>query len=397
MMNARLCYIGLEIKRAWKRFPLLAAGAAALLFLMGAAALLAGRALYGDAVTGRIAVGVVLPEGDQTARQAASMLSSMESVKSLCDFIYMDEEACRRGLAEGNLSAALLVPEELVDGIMNGINTPITVLLPRGNVLESRIFKELTEAGASTLGAGQAGIYAGDELLSLYEKADSIADLEADLNAIYLRCSLPRLEYFRQIRVSAAGDVDTLTFYGISMSVFFLLLCAVPVSGFLTPWKQGMKRKLALAGIGPCTRAGARILGLASLLAVPALILGIGAGAAGYVRWELLGAAALLLVCLGCAGTAVFFYQAAGGFFGGVMLLFLASAVLHFLAGGFLPLVFLPRAFAGIAAVNPSYILMEGIKMIVTAHWEPGVFVRLGLLAVFCFGGIAILEGVRRK
>ena len=73
-MSARLCYIGLEIKRAWKRFPFLAAGAAALLFLMGAAALLAGRALYGDAVTRRISVGVVLPEGDRTARQAASML-----------------------------------------------------------------------------------------------------------------------------------------------------------------------------------------------------------------------------------------------------------------------------------------------------------------------------------
>ena len=156
-MSARLCYIGLEIKRAWKRFPFLAAGAAALLFLMGAAALLAGRALYGDAVTGRISVGVVLPEGDRTARQAASMLSSMESVKSLCDFIYMDEEACRESLAEGELAAALLVPDDLVSGIMNGENTAITVLVPEGNVLESRIFRELTQAGAATLGAGQAG------------------------------------------------------------------------------------------------------------------------------------------------------------------------------------------------------------------------------------------------
>ena len=62
-MPARLCYMGLEMKRAWKRFPQLAAGAAAFLFLIGAAALLAGRALYGGQVTGRIAVGVVLPEG----------------------------------------------------------------------------------------------------------------------------------------------------------------------------------------------------------------------------------------------------------------------------------------------------------------------------------------------
>ena len=396
-MSARLCYIGLEIKRAWKRFPFLAAGAAALLFLMGAAALLAGRALYGDAVTGRISVGVVLPEGDRTARQAASMLSSMESVKSLCDFIYMDEEACRESLAEGELAAALLVPDDLVSGIMNGENTPITVLLPEGNVLESRIFRELTQAGAATLGAGQAGIYAGDELLALDDMTDSISRLEEDLNRMYLRYSLPRLEYFRRVQVSAAGDVDTLTFYGISMSVFFLLLCAVPVSGFLAPWKPSMRRKLALEGIGSCTCAGARILGLASLLAFWALILGALAGAAGYVEWQAAGSAALVLVCLGCSGTAVFLYQAAGGFFGGVMLLFLASSAMHFMAGGFLPLVFLPKIFAGMSAVNPSFILMEGVKMIVTAHWDPGVFARLGLLAAAGFAGTAILEEVRRR
>ena len=62
------------------------AGAIALLFLAGAIALLAGRALYGDAAAGRVAVGVVLPKEDALARQMVSMISSLDSVKSLCDF-----------------------------------------------------------------------------------------------------------------------------------------------------------------------------------------------------------------------------------------------------------------------------------------------------------------------
>ena len=49
------------------------------------------------------------------------------------------------------------------------------------------------------------------------------------------------------------------------------------------------------------------------------------------------------------------------------------------------------------SAVNPSFILMEGVKMIVTAHWDPGVFARLGLLAAAGFAGTAILEEVRRR
>ena len=396
-MPARLCYMGLEMKRAWKRFPQLAAGAAAFLFLIGAAALLAGRALYGGQVTGRIAVGVVLPEGDRAARQAASMISSMESVKSLSDFIYMDEEECREGLARGELAAGLLVPEDLVSGIMDGTNTPITVLFPRENGLEGRIFEELTQAGAATLGAGQAGIYAGDELLISLGMAESVAQLEKDLNQIYLSRSLPRLDYFGQVRVNAAGDVDTMTFYGISMAVFFLLLCPVPVSGFLEPLKQEMGRKLYLAGIGPGTVAAARILGLASLLAVPALVLAAGAGAAGYVSWEASSAGLLALVCLAAASVPVFLYQAAGGFFGGVILLFGVVSVLHFMAGGFLPLVFLPRVFSELAAFNPCYILMEGLKMAVTARFDVLAAVRLAVLAAVCFAGTAVLEEVRRK
>ena len=102
-------------------------------------------------------------------------------------------------------------------------------------MLESRIFRELTQAGAATLGAGQAGIYAGEELLALYDMTDSISRLEEDLNRMYLRYSLPRLEYFRRVQVSAAGDVDTLTFYGISMSVFFLSCVRCPYRGFWLP------------------------------------------------------------------------------------------------------------------------------------------------------------------
>ena len=96
------------------------------------------------------------------AKKALAMVSSLESVKSICDFEYMNKEECLDKLNAGKLYAVMEVPEGFVQDIMNGTNTPVKILLPRGTGLESRIFKELTDAGASTLGAGQAGIYAGD-------------------------------------------------------------------------------------------------------------------------------------------------------------------------------------------------------------------------------------------
>ena len=60
-----------------------------------------------------------------------------------------------------------------------------------------------------------------------------MSSLETDLNRIYMGYSLPRMDYFKNVRVSATGDVDTIHFYGISTAVLFLLLCAIPVSAYL--------------------------------------------------------------------------------------------------------------------------------------------------------------------
>lgn len=119
-MRTRLVYLRLELKRAWKRFPHMMAGAIALLLLVGAAALLSARALYGERAVGRVAVGVILPEGDGLARQAVSMLSSLDSVESLCDFKYMDREEALRQLEKGQVYAVMEVPPQFVEDIING-------------------------------------------------------------------------------------------------------------------------------------------------------------------------------------------------------------------------------------------------------------------------------------
>ena len=109
-MSMYLVYWKLELKRAYQRFPQMLAGAIALLFLAGAIALLAGRALYGDAAVSRVTVGVTVP-GDALSRQMVSMISSLDSVKSLCDFQYLEREECLKGLQDGRLNAVMDLPE----------------------------------------------------------------------------------------------------------------------------------------------------------------------------------------------------------------------------------------------------------------------------------------------
>lgn len=395
-MLSDLVYLGLELKRALKRLPQILAGAVALLFLMGAIAFLSARTLYGDAALGRIAVGVVLPEDGALAKKAVDMIASLDSVKSICDFTYLDKEAGLEKLESGELYAVMEIPEGMIRGIMDGTNTPVHVFLAADAGLEGQIFRELADAGATILSASQAGIYAADDLCRIYGIESSIGQVEADLNRIYLSYSLPRSDYFRHRTVSATGDVDTARFYGISAYVLFLLLCAIPVSGYLIPMRISFSRKLSLEGIGAPVRTGARILGLAVLFAaasVPAAVLAAAGGAfaagglsaaglsaGGSLTDIFLRLAVLAAVCLAAASFAALLYQLAGTLLGGVMLLFLAAAGQHFLAGGFLPPVFLPEAVRRLAPFLPSAILMDGVRAAVTAAWDPSVFARLTVL-----------------
>lgn len=377
-----LVYLELELKRALKQLPHIYAGAIALFFLMGAIALLSSRTLYGDAVTGRIAVGVILPGQDVLAEKVIGMVSSLGSVKSLCDFEYVDEEEGLERLNRGELYAVMQIPEEFVQDIMDGTNTPVQILLPADAGLEGRIFRELTDAGARTLSASQAGIYAGGELCRLYGLNSSIGRLEADLNKIYLGYSLPRNDYFRHRTERATNDVDTIQFYGISACVLFLILCAIPVSGYLLPRRPVFIRKLALAGIGRPLQVSARVLGLSLLLIAVALPVAAICIGKGWIAGGLMPAAVLVLVCLAAASLVSLCYQAAGTLMGGIILLFLAGVGQHFLAGGFLPLVFLPETVRKLAPFLPSTILMDGLQMTVTADWNFAGFGKLGLLAL---------------
>ncbi len=423
-MSIHRIFWKLEIKRALGRLPQLLAGVVVLLFLAGTTALFASRALYGEQASGRIPVGVVLPEEELLAKKALSMIASLDSVNSLCDFLYLDRAGAMEGLKAGELSAVMDVPEGLVRGIMEGTNVPIRIIFPQEAGVESRIFQELTDAGAGTLSAAQAGIYAGNQLCRSYGLESRIPLLEADLNRIFLSYSLPREDYFRHSLVNATGDLTTAAFYAASAYVLVLLLGAVPVSGYLLPSPVVLARKLRMAGVGSLSQVLARTAGLGVLflagsvelfLAVAALGVwgslaggwsgqsgagtggsqsGAGSGGSRAGGWNLLSeaapwdsladklllAAALVLVCLAAAALVVLVYRLAGNLLGGILLLFLLATAQHFLAGGYLPLVFLPATVKGLAPLLPSGILMDGAGMMLTAQWNPAVFGRLAML-----------------
>ncbi|MEG2452136.1 MAG: ABC transporter permease [Clostridium sp.] len=392
-MRTFLIYLKLELKRMFKRIPYFLGGVVVLILLVGTVAFSASKMLYADRALSKIQVGVILPTDDKMASAALSMVSSLDSVGSLCEFQYMDETEGKKRLKQGTVSALMQIPEHLVEGIMDGSNTPVTIIFPKNSGLEASVFKELTEAGTSILRTAQAGIYGADEFLTLHQSESSIDQAERDLNRIYLNYALSRESYFKTQQISAAGDVTTVIFYGISASVLVLLLMGIPAAPMLRPYSNVMEQKLSMMGIGAIKRTAAKTIALTCMLLLASLIPYSLCLLKGYIRF---GAATVLmwiLICMAAAGWILFLYELSGNVQAGILLVFFSAVLMLFVSGGIVPGVFLPESIGSLGAWMPSTWLMDGIKWMI----KGGNLIPVGRLILMEIAVFVLASAVRRS
>lgn len=364
-MRAFLVYLQLEWKKTIKSIPYFFAGAIVLALLAGTVAFSAGKLLYGEQAVQTIQVGVVLPGEDSLAKLAMRMIRSMDSVDSLCEFTYLDEEEGIRQLKSGEIFALMKLPEGLVEGIMNGTNLPVTVVFPSHSGLEASVFRELTEAGSSLLGTSQAGIYAADEYLLTYGMEVSIPKAEEDLNRIFLSYALSREVYFRKDMVSAAGDVGIPAYFAISAAVMVLLFLGIPAAPLLRPEPAALRQKLVLLGVGQGRQTAARLLSLWFLLAAVTAVPVFFCAIQGYLAVSLPELALWLFVCLAASGWILLFYELCRNTAAAILFLFTTTSVMLFLSGGIIPSVFLPEAVQSVGKWMPSAFLTDAIRFMV--------------------------------
>ena len=362
-MGTYLIYLRLEIKRAVKVLPRFVTGAIVLVAILGTIAFSASKLLYQDQIMSRITVGVVLPEDDKIAQKAVDMLASLDSVKSLCDFVYMKEEDGRRQLQEGVLNALMVVPEGFIKDVITGVNTPAVIILPDHPGIEEMVFKELTDSGARTLSIAQAGIYAADGLCMSYGMPDSIPEVEAVLNRVYLAYALPRADYFRDTAVSATRDVTVAQYYGISAVVMCLLFCGIPLASFCSPDKKVLRQKLATVKITESLQVLAKILSVSVLLMI---LSGVGLTvliSRGVIMFEVRSLGVVMLAAIVAAAVIVAIYSVSGSPTAGVIGLFWLTIGMLFLSGGLVPSAFLPVAVRKLGSFMPTAALSEILKV----------------------------------
>lgn len=386
----------LELKRTIRQLPAMLAEAVLLLGILGMIAFGAAKFLYRDAPVIQITIAVIEKDKNPLTDLLLNYVQGMESISEMCRFLIVSEEEGFSMLEEGKAAAALVLPEGMAEGIMDGSNAPVQVFFPKDAGLESALLKELTDAGVQMLRAAQAEIYGIYDTAKAYGALERLSVLQMDIDTANLAFALDRLALFRAQEVSATGKLSVLQYGIASGAVFFLLLLGMACYPVMQPYPAALQRQLVREGIGAggqcfgkwlCGVCSMGIIGLFLRLAVRGVLTAGGYRAClSKAGAEQTGICLLILLCTATFTFLVF--QFVGNGTAAILLLFFLTVIMQYFAGGFLPSVFLPEAVQKAGRFLPVTYLIDAAGGLYTGTVSGMTFGILCLFTVL-FGGAA--------
>ena len=364
-------------KHAWKRicqqFLLLAVLSMLFLILSMAAGPVAERLLtQGVGFTG-LRFAVCAPEGDSTGQLVEELTGRMRDIREYASFQAMPREEAEEALANGDISAVLVLPEDFLGGVLDGTNPDVTLIVSREEPLEAMLAWWVGRSAADLIGASQLGIYAVLDAVP----PEQYGQVMTEINLRFINLALDRERFFRIKELRPVDAMDMKDHYSLSLLVFLVLASAPALRPLFADAGAPFRRRLLSLGCGSCFQYGSALFTAFSLLLPMVLIPALAGGrsVAGTVMLALFGAAFAGVCCL-MSGTV------AGC--GGISLC--ASAVLLFLSGGLLPMPLLPEAVQKLEVLSPVSALRgllyspSSSDLLCAAAWSLGLTVLGALL-----------------
>lgn len=370
-------YLYLEIKKTIKLFPRMLLQAILLMMLISVIAFCGVKSMEREPLAVNVEIGVAAKEDNWMTHMALSYVENMESVSQLCHFVQVSEEEGLSLLEHGEIAVLIVLPEQLVEGIMNGQNPSVDVIFPKDVRLEAMLFRELTESGAGLLQVAQAQIYGAIDTAKAYDLTERLSVIEADIDSYNLAFALDRLAMYDEEAVSATGRMSVLQYYAASGVVIFLFLTGMAVYPVMQRENPAFRRQLTRNGTGALWQSFCRWLcgficiGLLMCVAwvlisvVTSLMPGVGKHLtsmliSGRNYGTLSARIGIVLLMLVTVTTFIsMIYSIAGSKTGSILLIFLLSVLMIYLSGGFVPSVLLPQVMRAVGEVLPSAYLIR--------------------------------------
>ena len=386
-----------EWKRAVVILPAILKRAVLLVLVLGLAA---GAAAFCVTVgkqvqdEGLLRVGYVAKENALTD-MAVAYVQEMESIKALCSIERVSEEDGLALLQEGELAALVMLPANVVEEILSGKNTPVTVYMAADNAfnrgdlgnLKRLLFQELANSAVGMLETAQAEIYAVQYVIGDLFAADGafVQKLYDDINRFNIGAAAGREKLFRTKTVSVTENDTYVINYGSALLAVYVLLAGLFFGGFFCHsemWRNLLEKRLGasrlwqvvcgfLAGLLPMCVVG--ILPFFAL-AVPVV--------RAYLNVKISADAIGLLLLAMVFG--VLYFMLIYGFFGekrnALLTIGILALIQAYLSGCIVPSALLPDLVDNVGKFLPAFFLKSAFTVMLSGDMQKFSAAVLGLL-----------------
>lgn len=317
----------------------------------------------------------------------------------------MTETEAKKGLIHGDISGYIKVPEGLVESIVTGANDRKLILVTsegQKGIIGS-LAQEMSKVVSTLLTCSQSAIYGMQTILMDEKGSGSLWEATDIMNLRYLDMVVNRADLYELDILGISNGLSTKGYYLCGILIFFLQLSGIDHSPYFTRRKKESAALLASKGVGPFKQIlgeylACVFLNLCCLLEIM-LFLGIvmQRGLFRIDEWEKMGmdaltgfSAGLLPVAAMLAAMQLLLYELTTGVVSGIMIQFVSSIAMGYLAGCFYPANLFPDTLKHLGAVLPTGVAMRYANGIMKGG--PRIADCAGIiLYMFSFLGIAVL------
>lgn len=332
-----------------------------------ALAAFADKIIYKEQQTSPIRVGVVMSVDSEYGQMAYRFVTDMQSFSDTCEFLELEsEEVGVELLQKEEIKAVIIVPDNVVADIMDGTNTPITVIYNEDGSLETYVLNEIFVSTSSMLGTAQAAIYTA---LNISRNSDLPTELHAkisiDTNALFLDYTLSRMNLFEENTVNATGVYPVKEFYIASGFLLLLSLIGILFMSILKNNSNAYVRKLKLEGISSIHMTLSQILTISLTLYGLYLLLYFTFTFASYVlnagflTFHVMALFTGLPVCICIALLTVLVSKIPSGQVGASLILFILIFIFAYTGGCLVPETLLPEFMKSFCIYSPYHHLIQ--------------------------------------
>ena len=355
-------------KVAFKRILLFMPYVAAYFAALGLAALafafFGENVLFKDGAFSMVKVACYIPQDNALNTAGFSLIANMNSIENTVNFIEYDSpDEVREAVAEEEVVAGLIIPEGFASGIYSGENIELEVVFKSADTFDEQVVKDVMLVLANDLGVGQActqTVYTFcDQEGMEYSSTDEIA---GEVRTNELSYALDRLNMFKYESVDSISAYTLTQKIAGSVLVYVFLLSVFVFAYFCKGSNPAFIARAKLSGIPSAVFFLTEALSVAFMMyiAFALIVVGLHFTSIGINLMALVRMLPVIaILALIVTGVSYLFKSPVSAAY----ISFAAFTVLMYLAGGLLPLEFLPRFLQEGAVYNPlKYVIAFALE-----------------------------------